>query len=174
MYRTPQKHSFKSVEAVLKHYAEQRCHVEVLPEERQRLIVRRKHIWADCKRSLSHPGFVDTSGLNINFIGEEALDAGGPTREFFRLVLQKISQDGSLFTGPPEARLLEHNILALQQREYQIVGHIIALSLLYGGGAPHFFSESVAAYLLDEPIGTSIVEVIDPAVKNALNEVRCA
>ncbi len=94
------------------------------------MIVRRKHIWGDAKRSLKQPTFNDSSGLNITFIGEVAQDAVGPAREFFRLVLQKISQDGNLFTGLAHSRLLVHNVLALQHQDFKIVGHIIALSLL--------------------------------------------
>ena len=78
-------------------------------------------------------------------------------REFFRLVFQKISEDGNLFTGPTEARLLVHNILALQQNAFHIVGHLIALSLMYGGVA---LSGSVVAYLLDEPLGISVVRIM--------------
>ena len=75
---------------------------------------------------------------NVTFIGEPTQDAGGPTREFFRLVL-KMSQDGNLFAGPPGARTLVHNILALQRNEFHVVSHAITLSLIYGGGAPYFF-----------------------------------
>ncbi len=122
-----QKPSFDSVGELLRHYSNERCHVAIIPEDRQKVIVRRKHIWSDAKRSLKQPTFNDSSGLNITFIGEVAQDAGGPAREFFRLVLQKISQDGNLFTGPAHARLLVHNVLALQHQDFKIVGHIIAL-----------------------------------------------
>ena len=87
-------------------------------------------------------------------------------------MLHKVNQDGRLFTGPPEARLLVHNIIALQQQEFHLVGHVIALSLLYGGGAPHFFSDSVVAYLLDEDIEVDAVnEVADEAVSYSLRKV---
>ena len=57
----------------------------------------------------------------------------------------------SLFSGQESKRILAHNITALQQQEYLLVGCCITLALLYGGGAPYFFSEAVVSYLLDEP-----------------------
>ncbi len=114
----------------------------------------------------------DSSGLNITFIGEVAQDAGGNAKKIFQLVLQKISQEGNLFTGLAHSCLLVHNVLALQLQDLKVIGHIIAYSLLYGGGAPHFFSESVVTYLLNEPIGTRVVEeILDDTVRSALTKV---
>ena len=62
-------------------------------------------------------------GLNIGFIGEPAQDAGGPLREYFRLLWIALGQKCSLFTGKENARVLAHNVTAIQQRAYVIVGH---------------------------------------------------
>ena len=97
-------------------------------------------------------------GLNITFIGEQAHDARGPLREFFHLLWQSLSKNCSLFSGQECKRILAHNVTALQQQEYLLVGRCIALALLYGGGAPHFFSEAVVSYLLDEPINESAID----------------
>ena len=48
---------------------------------------------------------------------------------------------------------MAHNVTALQQKEYLLVGCCITLALVYGGGAPHFFSEVAVSY--DEPINES-------------------
>ena len=64
------------------------------------------------------------------------------------------------------------NIIALQPREFYLVGHMIALFSLYGGGAPHFFSDSVVAYLLDEDMGVGAVsKVADEAVGYSLKKI---
>ena len=84
--------------------------------------MRRKHIWADAKRALDLVDFNDSSGLNVTFIGESGQDAGGPTREFFRLLWAKIAQEWSLFAGPEDTHLVQHNILALQKHEFEHVG----------------------------------------------------
>ncbi|XP_019859447.1 PREDICTED: G2/M phase-specific E3 ubiquitin-protein ligase-like isoform X1 [Amphimedon queenslandica] len=163
---------FDSVEELLKHHALMKCFVAVIPEDRQNIVVRRKHIWNDVKRSLKRPGFNDNIGLLINFIGEDAHDAGGPRREFFRLVMSSMSRDGNLFTGPPSNKTLTHNVIALQRNEFHICGHLIALSLLYGGPAPNFLSKSVVAYLLDEPLDTTMIEDIpDSDIQSSLHKL---
>ena len=43
-------------------------------DERQKIPVRRKHIWSDIKRALVQSGFSDTKGLSVTFIGERAVE----------------------------------------------------------------------------------------------------
>ena len=78
----------------------------------------------------------------------------------FSVSWQSLSKSCSLFSGQECKRILAHNVTALQQEEYLLVGRCIALALLYGGGAPHFFSEAVVSYLLDEPINESAIDDI--------------
>ena len=73
--------------------------VPFLQEDCQTLAVRRRHIWADTKRALSRPFFNDKIGLNVVFVGEPALDAGGPLREYFRLLWLSVHQNLHLFNG---------------------------------------------------------------------------
>ena len=47
-----------------------------------------------------------------------------------------------------------------------------AFSLLYGGPAPHFLSDSVIAYLLDGPLSTAMIEDIpDCDIQSSLYKV---
>ena len=158
---------------MLKCHAEEVCAIAIVPDERQQIIVRRKHIWSDAKRALRRAGFNYSIGLNVQFIGEDAHDAGGPSREFFRLVSKHMCEDGSLFAGPSTERTLVHNVLALESKDYLIVGRLIALSLIYGGPSPHFFSSAVVAYLLNEPLNTSMVnEIADGNLQSLLHKVN--
>ena len=114
--------------------------------------------------------------LSLQYLMTQSLihlrqDAGGPTREFFCLLWVKIAQDGSLSAGSEDTRLVQHNILALQKHEFEHVGHPIALSLMYGGNAPHFFSEAVTKYILVEPLDINAVkEVPDYMVQMSLQK----
>ena len=163
---------FENVSELLKSHANKVCFTAIIPEQRQRISVRRKHVWNDIKCALRQPGFNDSIGINVVFIGEDAQDAGGPSREFFHLVLKQMSHDGNLFGGQSSQCVLAHNVLALQFNEFHIAGHLIALSLLYGGPAPHFFSRSVLSYLLNEPPNTTMVdEIPDYDVRSSLNKV---
>lgn len=81
-------------------------------------------------------------------------------------------ENGSLFAGRSTERTLVHNVLALESKDYLIVGRLIALSLIYGGPSPHFFSSSVVAYLLNEPLNTSMVnEIADGTLQSLLCKV---
>lgn len=70
--------------------------------------VRRKHIWKDALNKFQR-GFDVSKQIQVTFLGEPAVDAGGPLREFFRLLLSEIAANGTLFYGAENARLPCHN-----------------------------------------------------------------
>ena len=123
---------------VIKQHVLKHVSISELACERQRIMVRRKHTWSDTKRAMKRPSFDSRIGLEIVFIGEEAQDAGGPLREYFRLLWRDVAADGCLFAGADDARVLMHNMLSLQSGDYALVGHCIGLAVLYGGTGPHF------------------------------------
>ena len=98
------------------------------------------------------------------FVGEPALDAGGPLREYFRLLWLSLHQNLCLFAGKENARVLAYNITAIQQCEYVFIGHYISLALVYGGCAPHFFSNSLVSQLFNEPLTEAMVDDIPEEV----------
>ena len=139
------------------------------PDDRQKIPVRRKHIWNDTKRALSRDVFQDKKGLSITFIVEPAVDDGGPLHEFFCLLMLEIT---SLFCGPEGRRTPTHNLLALQRNEYFFVGKCIALSISYGGPGPHFLCETNARYLCNEPVTTPELDVPDYEVRERIEKGR--
>ena len=50
--------------------------------------------------------------LKVNFIGESAIDCGGPRREFFRLLALKSSE--GFFQGRSGCKVFVNNVVALQ------------------------------------------------------------
>ena len=74
--------------------------------------VRRKSIFEDARKALAR--FDPTKHVRVTFLGEAAVDGGGPRREFFMLLIGAIGNNGSLFQGPPRRRVLRHNTCALQ------------------------------------------------------------
>lgn len=65
----------------------ERCLDDVLKEhvaqnveigDEQLVPVRRQQLWRDVLRCINAPGYVEDRGLRIRFLGEEAVDAGGP------------------------------------------------------------------------------------------------
>lgn len=54
-------------------------------EDVQRIHIRRSSIFSDALRQFSKGSFDVTKMLQVRFVGEEAIDTGGPQREFFHL-----------------------------------------------------------------------------------------
>ncbi len=81
---------------------------------RQRVTVRRGHIFNDAKHAVST--LDETKHLRITFLGESAVDDGGPRRQFFMLLMGAIGNNGSILDGPPKKRLLGHNADAFEVR----------------------------------------------------------
>lgn len=56
---------------------------ELSEDATMRIQMRRRRIWKDTSRAFKEPGFTPCNGLKVNFIGEAAIDDGGPQRELF-------------------------------------------------------------------------------------------
>ena len=55
--------------------------IDIVPFGDQQLVpIRRREIWKDALRCINAPNFVFNRGLKVRFVGEEAVDAGGPLR----------------------------------------------------------------------------------------------
>ncbi|CAG9819138.1 unnamed protein product [Phaedon cochleariae] len=113
-------------------------------EESNTFNVFREEIFTCCVRAMRRQSFSPYNKIFVKFsdmegTSEGAIDEGGPTRELFRLVINFI-KEGPMFTGSYKKHL-SLNAQALKNNHYYEAGRIIALSLVHGGPAPHFFSE---------------------------------
>ena len=112
-----------------------------------RLTVQCQHPFHDSVKGMRHLN--DSSKhFKVIFVGEPGVDEGGPRCEFFHLFLAELGNQGTLFTGPPEKRVLLHNTMALERGDFLAAGKLIGLSLIHGGPGPHVFAPSTAKYLL--------------------------
>ena len=84
----------------------------------------------------------------VEFVGESAIDDGGPRHEYFRWVMKEVQQSNALFQGPENQRVPRHNLQFLSSQQFADVGRFFALSILQGGPTPAFLAPSVARYLL--------------------------
>ena len=66
-----------------------------------------------------------------------------------RLLMGALVMQSHLLAGSTSRRVPLHNVLAVQKRDFHMVGNIIVLSLTQGGPAPTFFSPSVVDYSLE-------------------------
>ena len=140
-------------------------------ENSQSIIVRRKYILQDMMHHLKNH-FDPSRYIKITFVGEAAVDRGGPLREFFNLVVKRVMRMNSIFCGPEESRCISHNIVELDKRTYYYVGQILGLSLVYGGPAPNFFAPSVALHIaFGDASSPSFHDIPDIEVKEKLMKV---
>ena len=118
------------------------------PEDAQSIIVRRSHIFADASRTFSRPTFNPTKLLRVTFVGEAALDEGGPRREFFRLLMQSAVSSSGIFEGSSGHLVPIHSLEALSSNKFYVVGKMFATSIVQGGLAPFCFAKPVADFLV--------------------------
>ena len=72
-----------------------------------RLKVRRKQAWKDVKLKLARCKESDLNNqFKVQFVGEPAVDEGGPRRELFCLVERMVSNE--LMTGPDGRKTFTH------------------------------------------------------------------
>ena len=109
--------------------------------------VRRNHIWRDAFRAITKPSFNPTNPVRVTFIGEPAIDEGGPRREFFTIALATMVEDVTMFHGPPHSKYFVHNVQGVRNRLFYFAGLFVAISLANGGPGLHCLSETVYSYM---------------------------
>ncbi len=138
----------------------------------QRIVIRRKHLLLDAMNKF-RGGLDEHKYLKVTFVGEPAVDDGGPLREFFHLLMKTITEDNKLLCGRYDCRTPRKNVAEFQKKSFFQLGRMIAMSLVHGGPAPHFFSTAVADYICCGlfKVRASISDVGDEHVHQALIEV---
>lgn len=70
--------------------------------------------------------------IQVNFMGEESCDLGGPRKEWIRLVLQQIYE-----------KYFKHGLRQFLSKDYYYVGIMYGIALLQNGQMPNFVEESI-------------------------------
>ena len=148
---------------------------DILPyskEDRARITVRRKFILQDSLHKLRN-GLDLTKHLRVVFIGEPAVDDGGPLREFLYQLIVAVSHSDMLFCGAFNSHVPRHNVVELEKNTYFHIGAIIALSLVHGGPGPQFFSPAVADYIVYgvQHVKASIMDVPEQEIRDKIQKV---
>lgn len=136
--------------------------------ENHKLIVRRQYIFQDALTAFQ-VGFNWKKQIFVTFFGEPVIDAGGPCREYFRLLIRDTLKS-SFFEGAEDARVPTQNMVALEKQTYKHMGKLLtlnrkqhagkhthaqcfslmnsgqmmAVSIVNGGPGPQCFSKAVA------------------------------
>ena len=110
--------------------------------------MRRRLLFEDALWAFSRPTFNVSKVLKVTFIGEEAVDDGGPRREFFSLLVKDTFHSSGLFTGWPSNVVPEHSVEAVATNKFYVVGKMMATCLVQGGQPPLCFAKAVADVLV--------------------------
>eukprot|EP00794_Sanderia_malayensis_P011469 gene11469-12665_t len=134
--------------------AEARKEIAVLVEKlagnvagnKRRLYVRRKTMWQDYVDYRKKRWVKNNSALTLVFVGEAAVDEGGPRREFFAGALQQMRS--RLFTNTTMGMIPEENAIAIANEDFLLAGELCASTTCQGGLAPNFLSGWVYDFLV--------------------------
>ena len=134
------------------------------------LSVRREHVFHDSFKSLYFKSGDEMKfgKLNIRFHGEEGVDAGGVTREWFQvLARQMFDPNYALFIPVSSDRTTFHpNKLSAINDEhlmfFKFIGRIIGKALYEGRLLDCYFSRAVYKRILGKPVSVKDMESFDP------------
>lgn len=95
---------------------------------------------------------------------------GGPRREFFDLLLLDIFKKTSLFAGFPMNIVPVHNIQAVTNNTYYVIGKMIATC---GGEVPACFAQAIADVLVNDRVLSQVCleDIPDYEVRDNLKKV---
>ena len=87
-------------------------------------------VWEGANRALNRKLFNPQNKLSVKLTGdmassEGAVDLGGPAREFFTLVTERLI-NCQLFFGGASSKFLSFNERCLEEREYYLAGQVFA------------------------------------------------
>ena len=75
----------------------------------------------------------------VQFIGEDAIDSGGVTREFFSEFFRGFGVYSTLVRGTYPRITFRHNLEALDKGLFELFGKPVAIAIINGCPGPHFF-----------------------------------
>ncbi|CAL5391777.1 unnamed protein product [Camellia sinensis] len=133
-----------------------------------RISVRRAYILEDSYNQLRMKLAQDLKGrLNVHFQGEEGIDAGGLTREWYQLLSRVIFDKGALlFTTVGNESTFQPNPNSVYQTEdlsyFKFVGRVVGKAIFEGQLLDVHFTRSFYKHILGVKVTYHDIEAIDP------------
>ena len=81
----------------------------------------------------------------------------------------------SLFIGEQDKKSFNHDILALERRDYYIYGQLCSMGTLQGSPSPCFFTPTIADYIVYgkiKKVSTCTTDVPNPKVRQKLEDLE--
>ncbi|KAJ4962286.1 hypothetical protein NE237_022225 [Protea cynaroides] len=133
-----------------------------------RISVRRAYILEDSYNQLRMRSNQDLKGrLTVHFQGEEGIDAGGLTREWYQVLSRVVFDKGALlFTTVGNESTFQPNPNSVYQTEhlsyFKFVGRVVAKALFDGQLLDVHFTRSFYKHILGVKVTYHDIEAIDP------------
>ena len=105
-------------------------------EEYCNILINRKNLLSSTLAAIQRSTFSFVKPVHVSFSGEEAADAGGPRREYFRLLMSSLKNLG-IFQGS----CFSHDLHLLRCKKYELGGKLVSWSVLQGGSGPNCLSQ---------------------------------
>ena len=158
----------------VQHVLKQHANRAVDKTNNQRVNVRRRELLQDAFRQFKRTSFDVTKMLRITFLGESAVDGGGPCREFFRLLLADLFTVSGLFVGYPSSVTAAHNVVSLENGDFAIAAKVVVTSIVQGGLAPHCFSAAIADFIVYGEVRSpvNLNDIADSDVREKMKKVH--
>ncbi|KAK1310386.1 E3 ubiquitin-protein ligase UPL1 [Acorus calamus] len=138
------------------------------PSAPLRISVRRAYVLEDSYNQLRMRSTQDLKGrLTVQFQGEEGIDAGGLTREWYQLLSRVIFDKGALlFTTVGNNTTFQPNPNSVYQTEhlsyFKFVGRVVAKALFDGQLLDVYFTRSFYKHILGVKVTYHDIEAVDP------------
>jgi E3 ubiquitin-protein ligase HUWE1 len=132
------------------------------------LQIRRNQVFEDSYQQLRDRSASDMRGrLQIQFYGEQGIDAGGLTREWFSILAREIFNPGyALFMAAVDGATFQPNPLSFINSNhldyFKFVGRIIGKAICDGQLMDAHFTRSFYKHLLGMPIEFNDIEATEP------------
>lgn len=132
--------------------------------------VRRGNVFHDSYRNIAHKSDdeVKYGKLNVRFHGEEGVDAGGVTREWFQVLTRAmfdpnyalftpVSSDRTTFHPNPHSDINDEHLAF-----FKFIGRIIGKAVYEGRLLDAYFSRAMYKRILGKPVSVKDMESLDP------------
>lgn len=143
-------------------------------KEPLKFVIRRSHLTKDVLKKLELFFKHDPlKPITVEFIGEEAIDEGGPLRELFTSFYDGVAQ--LLMYGQEKRYTFQHDVHKLEKEWFYLYGKFVALGFLMGTAGPHNFCSALASHILSidlPPLNSSNVPCFD--LKQKLEQAEAA
>lgn len=132
------------------------------------ILINRKEVIATTIRAIQRRRFSFLKPVRVTFSGEDAVDNGGPKREYFRLLMLALKTMG-VFQG----KWFSHDLELLSTKKYELAGKLIAWSVLQGGPGPRCLAEEAFRIVKDCSVSFNVaIEAVgDEELKAVLKDL---